>query len=390
MNDTAVISDTAKASMQQKAAQPEKKPAPVKAPQRKPPTAPAAKKPAAARTTPAASKAQSNTTAERTLRATSLLDDTPTLVKLTFGIMVTLDLTRDDVFNKANKAQLRTALTKFQVEGMQSAQNLYNPFRAVNMKVRAKDPTAARGLVRNALNTVLGVASELEGQNITYLGERATIEKKLSDSAEAFRIRIEGALGINQDTIVVGGQPVEEGVTPVDQTDALELRLSDIVKVSAWANTSIKSLNDASGDQTDVTTNLFVNLRINSAALYEAEDLDQALIQIKNFVEQTMDKFSAGAERRVPVLLAVNLRPNAVGDRRILDALVALNEDGWDAYDRMELTMAARRREADWLPAAEDIGTKLLSESGDTLVMVVAGMDEEEEETAEEGGEGEE
>jgi len=360
-DNTHIIPDGDKTKMQAHA---------VSAPASKPEKAVPAKKPAAPKTAapkPVAAAPQPK------------VDPTPSLVRMAIGVIITLDLTNVEFFAQHGDS-LKSGLAKVKNPNGEDLHNLFNPFRAVTAKARAKDPTAARGVLRNAMNAVFDVASELEGQNITFLGKRSDVAKMLNSTADSLQIRVQNAIGFNPTDVVA---TLVEPIEATENNPAVEgkyMHFGDVVSVSSWANTTVPTLDLAENTDNGITTNLFVNIRVNAASLYSAEELDNAITQIKNYLLQVMEKYGDAPL----TLLALNLRPNALSDRRFIDAMVFINEDNWDLYDRQELIENAKAGSIDWTPNADQIDTKLLANGGDIFCLTLLTNDEVEEESSEE------
>lgn len=344
------------------------------------PEADAAKQQAAAVSTPkAAPEKQPSKPAAKPAAAPKAApvksDPTPVLARVSLGMVITLDLTQAERFEGLN-ADVKGQLQKFKVEGSEDSHDLFNPFRAISKKTRAKDPTAARGVIRNAMSTVLGIAAEVENQNITVLGKRSDVVTLLNRTAESLRQRVESALGIDPNAVVAvlnPGSPASEGQPEVEPS---YLYMRDLVQVSAWANTNAKSLDLSENTDNLITSNIFVNVRVSAPHLYVAEEKDNAVNHIKNFLLNSAEKFANAPL----ILLAVNLRPNVLADMSYVDMLSTLNSSGYDLYDRAELTALAESGEADWVPNAKELASTLLAPNGDILCLTVVAEEVEGEE----------
>lgn len=414
MSDTTTISNAAKATMAQ-AAQTAKPTAPEKAPQAKTAVrAPATAKPAAKKSAPPKKAAPPKrvNVAPAAPKAPPI-DMTPSMVNLSFNVMVTLDLTKPTFFEEKN-SELKSLLSRHAVPSdtpdvITKPNNFYNPFRAVSKKTLAKDPTAATGALRNAFKSVLGIAAQLDNQHITYIGGRHQVATMMNSMAEAFRVRVENALGVPQDALLVtptkdviipqaeilnpdGSRTQPDPIVhrPANATD-LTLKMSEIISVESWANTNIRAVEkpivvegeDANGNDDEVdnsiTSAVFVNLRINSAALYASKDISEAVMKIKEYLETLPEKLDEENGAGIQIVFAVNTTVDALADGRYISLLAATNEDGWYLCSRaqLEAEAAAENTEDAWMPTASEIGTKLLSENGDIYMFTALGGEEE-------------
>jgi hypothetical protein len=290
-------------------------------------------------------------------------------------VMITLDLTNPTFAE--NSPELKNALSKYKEDGSEDVNNLYHPFRAVTSKTKAKDPSAARGLLRNALTSVFDVASEIEGQNVMLVGKRVDIVSLLRKAAIALQSRVENALGINPDTIVATVTKTENGVeVPVP------VFFRDVVRVSAWANTNGGGMDLTKESFSGLRNAIVVNLTVNSGALYGAEDMDKSLMQIFNYLEQQVEKYENENEFSPNILVGVAVRSSQVADPKIYDLFGGLNEnENWELFDRRELLELTQTNEADWMPNTKQaVETALLPTNADLLyISMLMGSDESEE-----------
>lgn len=304
----------------------------------------------------------------------------PAMNKLAIGVMVTLDLTNLDQFEENNDLY-KSALTKVEIEGSGEAANLFNPFRPVNKKVKAKDPEAARGLLRNAMTSVFSIASELEGQNIVFLGKRADQVALMRSTADALRDRVQSALGFSEDFPLIATPATD------DETGAaVTLKFSDVIRVTAWANVQSAALDLAVEAEAGITSNIFINLTVNAGSLYSATELDNAVGQVASYLEQVSAKFEEDSGYAPLILLGLALRGNSLADGRVVELVNTLNaNDNYDLYDRHDLIQAAAQRSADWVPTSKaGIEQQLLPATADMLYLAILPDEGEEEGESEE------
>lgn len=348
------------------AAKPEK-PTPVKAPAAKSaPKAPAPKNvQAAKKATPAPAKPAAKAP-PKIITA---------LVGLRFGVMVTLDLTGNEIFGEQN-ALLKSKLSHF-TDAAGNTHNLYQPFKAVTAKTKRKDPNAARGLLRNALGAIYGIAAELEGNKTNYVGEAGNVISILDGVAASLQQRVAAAIGIDPNTVLIDGTPAEAG-----QPAGLTLHMSDLLSVEAWANTNGHLLDlaegEGQGENPNLTSQVFVNIRVTPANLFAAEELDNAVLAIFNFLNNSAEKLAADTGVELPCLLALNLNVESLADTRFVELLAFTNAQDWDLYGRRDLAEVADSGEMDWVPADAESATAKLMGNSDVLIVTMTGSDAEE------------
>lgn len=299
------------------------------------------------------------------------------LNKLSVGVIITLDLTNFERFEE-NNATFKSILEKVEIEGHENS-NLFNPFRPVNKKVKAKDPEAARGLLRNAMSSVFNIAAELEGQNVVYLGKRSDQVALMRKLAVELQNRVQTALGL----------PADHAFLLADAEDpnpSQPLLFSDLIRVTSWANTDSAALNMAADADAGITSNVFVNLTVNAGSLYAAGELDNAVGQVINYLEQVAAKFEEDAGYAPLVIFGVALRGNSLADGKFVDLLNNLNErESFDLYDRHDLVQAAQKSSADWVPPSKSgVEELLLPKHGDMFLMSILPEEDSGEEEGEE------
>lgn len=350
---------------QQALANTESKAPAAKAPTPKsPPKAPAPKAPAKPAAKPAAAKPAAAKKPEPEI--------VTSLINLRFGLMVTLDMTGQEIFSEQN-AKLKAELSHF-ADAAGNTHNLYQPFKAVTSKTKQKNPNAARGLLRNALGPIYNIAAELEASRTSFVGEAGSIVKVLNNVAEGLRTRVANSIGIAPDTVLIDGTPIEPG-----QPNGLTLRMSDLLTIEAWANTSEPVMNVAAGegDEAAVTSQVFVNLRIAPANLFKAEELDNGVQAVQNYMTASVEKFAAETGVTMPVLLGINLNVEALTDRSYIELLAYTNSQDWDLYSRKDLSEAADTGEMDWMPAGAEAAQKKLLGNSDMLIVTLLGSEED-------------
>lgn len=369
------ISNEDKTKMQAVATAAEQKPAPQKQPAVK--KAPPAPQPAVKKAAPAKTEAVEVERKAPTPKA----DPTPTIARLAFSVQVVLDLTGANAVPEGLAKAVKTELSKFKAADGEAVHNLFNPFRGVTAKMKAADPAAARGVVRDALRTIYDVAADMEGQNVMLLGTRTQVAKNLDQAAEMFGQRVQNAIGIDPGTEVYSH--IERVSPDSDEIRTVHsIKFGDLVSVRSWASHSNLDMTQDTGN--GLMANIAVNIKINALHLDGVSELDNAITQIVNMLRNTIEKFGDAA----PTMVIVSMRPNAIGNPQVFDLLAAAtgNEDSeWSVFDAAELREMADAGQTEWLPTADKINTHFLAEGGDlALIAVLNGDDEEDGEASEE------
>lgn len=296
--------------------------------------------------------------------------------KMSILLMVTVDLTND--LMQENAADLKD-LAKFVPEGVTAEPvNIYNPFRGVSIK--DKDKGVVRGILRNTLAEAFNLAIEVNETNVMFLGKPAEIQKNFASVAESLCARLTTSLGYGQDDTILTFNS-EEGS---DETSVL--KFSDFIKITSWSNVRGTNL-DKDAVAPGVTSNVFLNIVVNSPAFYASEDPVKALQSVISYLSMLIEKADKESGVAPTVLLGVNLRASDVTDEVRHEFMGHLNgRSGWTGYSRKELTALCDDPASDWIPPnAASIQENLLSPDGD--IFYVAPLPEEAEEDAEEESE---
>ena len=283
--------------------------------------------------------------------------------KLGVTVMLTLDLTNP--FFDDNSGAFKS-LSKFKPEGSEEVVNLFHLFRGVPAK--DKDKGIARGLMRSALKSVFSVAAEFEGSNVMLLGTRNDVYSHVRNATNAICERVRQSLGVD----------AEEQVLALEGNSIV--RFSDLISVSSWFQTAGSTLDTKAGPDASVTAGMFVNIKINSPALYESADPDKMVTQIRNFISGLIRKEAESLGGYEPnILFAVAMRGSSVFEEARLDLIqsFAADKDTWEVYDRKDLYSLVDG-ESDWAPNSKSgVDNALLpSSSADMLFLTQLPVEE--------------
>lgn len=233
------------------------------------------------------------------------------------ALILSLDVTRIDL---AERKDLKSV--NIETDGTSAVFNLYSPFSR-----SSREKNAAPGVIRSILKSVLAISDLTNAEGpIVVLADAYQAEALVARAAAGLVARLTSLFPIVPTAIVI---------PETDEADAVMFH--DMFAVSAWTA--------AEEDDTGVVHTIYLNLAVNSAALFASTEphkfVERAMSTLQSFIDKE--------ESNLQSFVAIRMASDLLDSPPVQDLLAILTTDPFN-FASLSKHLVDRDR-VDWIPS---------------------------------------